>query len=332
MHINWPTAVQFPHYPGTELSATLRRQVSEATDDELLATYLHWTEGRITLDCAVVADNLTQMIQSEMEHLSHLVPPMDTPFAKDYHRASGDVRSSLSKALLVTERATEKAQNVWRHMCKQTSNDLAGRYGTVGEDQQGITSMETVGSLMEQTTKAELDVRNALTRFGDEMHRLALLETEMARFLASDDSFELADIHVMTPSAFEHMVAVLARRDGYRIVRHGGGARDLGADVIAVTSNDLRVVFQCKHRQAGAGKVGSPDIQTLNGTARPEHNADIVVAVTNGTFTKPASDFARSHDIQLLCQARLKRWATWGEPLLSVLGLSDATPRSSIAD
>ncbi|MFF3735531.1 restriction endonuclease [Streptomyces sp. NPDC002476] len=128
----------------------------------------------------------------------------------------------------------------------------------------------------------------------------------------------------MSPATFEQTVAALARRDGHTILRSGGGSRDLGADVITTAPDGRRVVLQCKHRQGGRGKVGSPDMQTLNGTARPEHMADIVVAVTNGTFTKPASDFARNHDIGLLDCSRLQRWATWGEPLLAVLGIGEA--------
>ncbi|MBK3384609.1 restriction endonuclease [Streptomyces sp. DEF1AK] len=162
------------------------------------------------------------------------------------------------------------------------------------------------------------------------MHCLALAEQAHERFLKSPDSYAVEDIHIMAPSAFEQMVASLARRDGHRVIRDGGGARDLGADVIAVTAEGQRIVFQCKHRTAGRGKVGSPDIQTLNGTARPEHNADIVVAVTNGTFTKPAIAFARAHDIHLLDQVLLKRWGTWGEPLLTVLDIA-AGPQSVCA-
>ncbi|MFE5095956.1 restriction endonuclease [Streptomyces sp. NPDC056638] len=329
MHINWATTVPFPSYPSSQLRATLRRQISEATDDDLLAAYLHWTEGRIALDFVIAASELAVKIQTEQNHIDTLVPPMGTPLTGDYHRAHGALRLVLNRTSRTATSATQKTQNLWRQLREQTSRDLTSRYKS--ESEQAHPGLESIGPLKDQLAQAELDVLNALTGHRDEMHRLALLEQEIDRFLASEDSVALEDVHVMTPTAFEQTVAALARRDGYHIIRDGGGARDLGADVIAVTPDRLRVVFQCKHRQAGLGKVGSPDIQTLNGTARPEHNADIVVAVTNGTFTKPASDFARTHDIHLLCQARLERWATWGEPLLSVLELAEPRPQNATA-
>lgn len=41
-------------------------------------------------------------------------------------------------------------------------------------------------------------------------------------------------------------MALLRERDGCREIRVVGGANDLGADVIAVTPDDLRLVIQCK--------------------------------------------------------------------------------------
>ncbi|MFE5485179.1 restriction endonuclease [Streptomyces sp. NPDC056527] len=48
---------------------------------------------------------------------------------------------------------------------------------------------------------------------------------------------------------------------------------------------------------------------------------DIVIAVTNGSFTQPAEDLAAERNIHLLAGLDLRRWATWGDPLLEVLGL-----------
>jgi restriction system protein len=321
MHINWPTTVSFPDYNSAQLQAAMQRRISEATDDDLLASYLHWIEGQITLDFCGTASDLASEIQTELDHLDALLPPAGSPFMGDYYQAHRALRTVLHEADRAVGNAVQQARSVWRQMCEQTRHDLTGRYN--GEADPALSGLETSGSLV---ARSELGVANALARHRDELHGLALREQEMDRFLVSEDSVALDDIHAMTPTEFERTVAALARRDGYHVVRDGGGARDLGADVIAETPDHLRVVFQCKHRQSGFGKVGSPDIQTLNGTARPEHNADIVVAVTNGTFTKPASDFARAHDIHLLCQARLRRWATWGEPLTSVLDLTEARP------
>nr|AAO50115.1 putative membrane protein [Streptomyces violaceoruber] len=321
--------MSFPTYASTTLSTALRRHISKATDDDLLAAYLHWMEGAVALDFAGEAHRLVQMTQTEQDHLGTLVAPPGTPYTGEHQRAHAVLRSALNETRRSAEGALRKAQNVWCHLAEQTSHDLTRRY----RDEACLepVGLECLGALKEEVTCAELHLRKALVTHQHEMHRLALLEQRLARFLTSDDSIALDDVHAMTPAAFEQAVASLARRDGCQLLREGGGARDLGADVIAVTQDGRRVVFQCKHRQAGLGKVGSPDIQTLNGTARPEHHADIVVAVTNGTFTKPAADFARTHDIHLLCRAGLQRWATWGEPLLSVLAPEEETFPSASA-
>ncbi|MFC8793364.1 restriction endonuclease [Streptomyces cinereoruber] len=323
MHINWATTVAFPKYPSSQLQEDLRRRISEATDDDLLAAYLHWTEGRVAADWFLLACDVETEAQQERNHLANLATPMDSPFVDEHSQARSDLHAALFQATRTATAAKEQARSTWQRLRDTTRNDLAARY-RAGADE-ATWEAGHLGPLRSKLTEAERTMRSALSRHRDVMHDLALREEAMDRFLSSEASVAIEQIHLMTPPAFEQTVAALAKRDGYQILRNGGGARDLGADVIAVTPEGLRVVVQCKHRQGGRGKVGSPDIQTLNGTARPEHHADVVVAITNGTFTKPASDFARNHDIHLLDKAQLKRWGTWGEPLLAVLGLADTS-------
>ncbi|MFF2902423.1 restriction endonuclease [Streptomyces sp. NPDC057966] len=330
MHINWATNAAFPDYTSPELNQALRHRISAATDDDLLAAYLHWTEGRVTIDFAIAVDRLETAIQTELNHVDTLVAPKDGPFTVDYDRARQTLCSRLVGVRHITTRALERARNTWNQLREQTSHDIRSRYS--GGDDAASRALEGIGVYRYQVDQVARNMTSALVEHRDEMHRLALLEHQLEQFVASKECFALDDIHAMTPAAFEQAVADMVKRDGLHVIRDGGGARDLGADVIAVTRDNLRVVIQCKHRQAGVGKVGSPDMQTLNGTARPEHKADIVIAVTNGTFTKPASDFARTHDIHLLGQERLRRWATWGEPLLSVLEIAtNAHPSASAA-
>ncbi|MFF9378886.1 restriction endonuclease [Streptomyces griseoluteus] len=327
MHINWATTVPFPKYPNPELREDLRRRISEATDDDLLAAYLHWTEGRVATEWSSVASTLENMVQRENDHLEALHRPLGSLFSIKYLSAHNALRSALLQADDDSTAAAREAHNILDQLQKQTTHDLSARYK--GQRDQEQTSAERLGLLMDRLTRIEDDLRSALRQHRNAMHDVALREQDLHVFIASDDSIALEDIHTLSPAMFEQTVAALARRDGHTILRSGGGSRDLGADVITRAPDGSRVVLQCKHRQGGHGKVGSPDIQTLNGTARPEHKADIVVAVTNGTFTKPASDFARNHDISLMDWTRLRRWATWGEPLLSVLGVSDAEQKDS---
>lgn len=87
-----------------------------------------------------------------------------------------------------------------------------------------------------------------------------------------------------------------------------------------------RWVIQCKHRRQGlAGSaVGTPDLQVLNGTARPVHHADIAVIVTNGRVTAPAVTFAREQRLHVVDRHTLAGWGAGSSPLWELL---PAVPR-----
>ncbi|MET9539798.1 restriction endonuclease [Streptomyces sp. NPDC006553] len=88
----------------------------------------------------------------------------------------------------------------------------------------------------------------------------------------------------MDPLQFEEHVAELCRRDGCTEVRRVGAANDLGADVTGRLPDGRKLVVPCK-RYAKDRTVGSPDLQTFNGTARSEHGADVPLFVASCRFT-----------------------------------------------
>ena len=69
-------------------------------------------------------------------------------------------------------------------------------------------------------------------------------------------------------------------------------------------------VVQCKHKRAGrAGSVvGTPVLHRVNGTARPVHKADVVVAVTNGRLASTPAGDSHAGDVQGHDHPRLARW------------------------
>lgn len=133
--------------------------------------------------------------------------------------------------------------------------------------------------------------------------------------------YALSQLDSLHHRDFEHAVRDLMRRDGCADAVQVGGAGDNGADVKATDPYGRRWVIQCKHRKAGlAGSaVGTPDLQVLNGTGRPVHNGDIIVLVTNGKFSKPALEFARSQRLHLVDRAVLGEWASGSRPIWELL-------------
>ncbi|MEW1569242.1 restriction endonuclease [Streptomyces sp. NPDC093509] len=142
-----------------------------------------------------------------------------------------------------------------------------------------------------------------------------------ARLRVQGLTYSLGQIDAMHHSAFENAVRDLLARDGSRDALRCGGRGDLGADVKGHDLLGRLWVIQCKHRRSGlAGSaVGTPDLQTLNGTGRPVHGGDIVVMVTNGRISQPARDFARSQRLHLVDRPLLEQWARGTRPLWEIL-------------
>ncbi|MFE7580133.1 restriction endonuclease [Streptomyces gardneri] len=109
------------------------------------------------------------------------------------------------------------------------------------------------------------------------------------------------------PDGFEHTVAALCARDGCSCVEVGGGARDLGADVIAATPDGVRVVLQCKQYAEGH-QGGSPDLQRFGGTCYAVHETGVAVLVTTSSFTAPALEYAASCGIVCVDGTELAAW------------------------
>ncbi|MET9579615.1 restriction endonuclease [Streptomyces massasporeus] len=133
--------------------------------------------------------------------------------------------------------------------------------------------------------------------------------------------YALSQLDALHHAKFEEAVRDLMRRDGFQDAQRVGGGGDLGADVKATDPLGRRWVIQCKHRRNGArgSAVGTPDMQVLNGTARPVHGADVAVIVTNGRVTGPAVDFAKRQRLHVVDRQTLAVWASGSQPLWELL-------------
>ncbi|MGW4551819.1 restriction endonuclease [Streptomyces violaceorubidus] len=134
-------------------------------------------------------------------------------------------------------------------------------------------------------------------------------------------TYSLGQLDAMHHSAFEDAVRDLLARDGSLDALRCGGRGDLGADVKGHDPLGRLWVIQCKHRRKGldGAAVGTPELQTLNGTGRPVHGGDVVVMVTNGRISVPARDFARQQRLHVVDRRVLEQWARGGRPLWEIL-------------
>jgi restriction system protein len=128
---------------------------------------------------------------------------------------------------------------------------------------------------------------------------------ELARAARDQD---LKSLDGVGGTAFELYIAGLCVRDGFAVARAGGGAGDLGADVIATAPDGRLVVIQCKRYKPG-NAVPGPDMQRFLGTVRSVHRADIPVFVTTAwRFTKQSQELAASHGVVLIHRDLLGHW------------------------
>ncbi|MFJ9105616.1 restriction endonuclease [Streptomyces sp. NPDC102405] len=134
-------------------------------------------------------------------------------------------------------------------------------------------------------------------------------------------TYSLGQLDAMHHSAFENAIRDLLARDGSRDALRCGGRGDLGADVKGHDPLGRLWVIQCKHRRKGqdGSAVGTPELQTLNGTGRPVHGGDVVVMVTNGRISGPARDFARQQRLHLVDRRVLAQWARGRRRLWEIL-------------
>jgi HJR/Mrr/RecB family endonuclease len=103
--------------------------------------------------------------------------------------------------------------------------------------------------------------------------------------------------HILSLSStdFEHYIADLFRRQGYRVTRTGQTG-DHGVDVRA-EKDGLKCVIQCKRYIDKA--VGEPAIRDLY-SAIVNEGADRGICVTTSRYTKPAQRYVKGKAITLI--------------------------------
>lgn len=162
----------------------------------------------------------------------------------------------------------------------------------------------------EGKAEAEAEVARAVVA---EEAAAPVVERGAAPVVADDPAtaagmWSVEDFLALDADAFEKAIARLCERDGCRDVRVVGGAGDLGADVLATTSDGRRIIVQCK-RYCATNKVGSQDMQRFGGTCYTVHQADVAAVVTTSAFTEPATDYADTCGIRCFDGDQLVAWS-----------------------
>lgn len=316
MNVMEPSADAVRPSPEQTVRRLLESAREQATRVDLEAAFAWVTEGRLAEDLLADWRRLDDEVNAErgrcweaLRVLRDVTAPQDTV---RYGRCAaerileGDLRALVSR----TARAVG-----W---CEQARDEVMGDLGRlVRERRTEFPSAKAapLGELLEELKRARADFARSLETYREEMRELSLEEQRRQEFLRSDTSISLEAIRDLSSRGFEELIASLLERDGCEVRRAHGGAGDGGADVIATGGNGERIVVQCKLRRKPSAAIGVPDVQTFNGTARPDHRATHPLMVTNARFTAQAEAAAARYGITLMDGGALRAWATFGKPL-----------------
>lgn len=116
-----------------------------------------------------------------------------------------------------------------------------------------------------------------------------------------DKQKSLATVRSLTWKEFEELVAEGYRRKGYSVVENYDTGPDGGVDLV-LKKGSSKYIVQCK--QWKQSKIDVRTVREMYGVMNAE-NADKVVIVTSGVFTRDAGEFAKDKPIELVDGLRL---------------------------
>ncbi|MEV6101487.1 restriction endonuclease [Nocardia sp. NPDC051981] len=318
-----PRMVRPRKYQDAELRKLMGGLIADADDDALLAAYIWATESRIAhhvlndlaTDRKIIegwVDGCTNRLKSPGPWgwtCTHTLRE-----AKDLLQSMIELSSRTAAMLKEAEEAVSAQIGVLRDTFGKDPTHLY----PISDD--SVSPLDSIFATWHRTFTAIVDFIDSVDKYRAAHTDLEEVEARRAAYVASGNSISNQTIQRCDGTDFEKLTASLLRRDGLTIIRGGGGSRDQGADVIAVTPDGRRVVVQCKLRQRGP--VPPAVLHQVNGTARQVHGADVPLVVTNSTFSAQATTFASEYEIHLIDDHGIRRWATWGESIYHILGLS----------
>ncbi|MFD6108117.1 restriction endonuclease, partial [Nocardia salmonicida] len=314
-----PTAVWPSRYPSSSARKDVASWIGAAESDDLLSPYLWALEGHFVLEIVNLIKNETEWVENNRKEISSALMTAE-PFGYRWVYAKRELTIELRRFLAEVDRTLRECKTAG-DLARTAFYELRDRFGRSPEkcfenSATGETRMQVAYENLDKCMKLTSGLDAAITIFHSNYRSILEIETRRAEFTKSGRSIGDSHLQDCDGPGFEQLTARVMKRDGLKILRCGGGARDHGADIIALTPCGRRIVVQCKLRH---GKPIGPDVvYQVNGTARPYHNADIPVIVTTTTFSAQATEFAKSQDIHLIDARRFRMWATWGERLLDV--------------
>jgi len=237
---------------------------------------------------------------------------------EEYTAALSTGAARLSAHLPVARDALAACDTALEKLIRKSMRLLAEEYEVDSEIETPRPLALLSGSLR-AADRMDDEIKAIIQEVDSRLHVACALGTRRNAFRDSEASVSLNTIARMNPYDFEYHVADLLERDGMTIEQRGGGKDDHGMDVLALSKSKERWVVQVKLRGDRSTKISPKDIHAFNGTARPEHKADVALFVTNVQFSAAAKEFAARHRLALIDRDRLHHWSALGDPIETLI-------------
>ncbi|GAA2239265.1 restriction endonuclease [Streptomyces nogalater] len=298
------------------MRSVLESALEQATPVDLEAAFAWMMEGRLADELLSDWHGLREEVAAELTRCMNAVRTLqDVTVPQDTVRYGRCAAEKILKADLYGLVSLADKAIQWSEKVRDDVLTDLGRLMREQRTQFPSAKAAPLGELLEELNRARERYACCMETYRGELQELAAEEQKRQEYLRSSASISLEGIRNLSGREFEKLIASLLERDGYEVQRAHGGAGDRGADVIATGSGGERIVVQCKLRRSPSAKIGSPEVQTFNGTARPDHQATHPLMVTNARFTQDAEQAAARYGIALVDRTALRSWATFGRPL-----------------
>ncbi|MER6913393.1 restriction endonuclease [Streptomyces sp. NPDC000594] len=320
---NPSSLIALPRYANPGLARMMQEGLAAASQDALLAAYLWAQEEAFAWAVVGAVERWQEEVGAEQKYAhsrafgDHTAKDFWVPMREDWQQLIGLTATRLDEATDHLGALASEAREIHEQFVEASGDP--DRYSA--DNATGEQLLDEAALLYGKAEEVRKGVDRILREERGEVHRLLVFNAECRTYRATSRSRSLEQVDYLHHQEFEELTAWLLERDGHAIERRTGGPGDMGADVIAVSPSGQRVVVQCKHVGTSGRSMGNGALHGLNGTARPVHKADIVIAVTNGGFARQGRRFAEEQGIHLIDRAALQRWATWGRPVSEILGL-----------
>ncbi|MFD8482377.1 restriction endonuclease [Kitasatospora sp. NPDC059673] len=218
----------------------------------------------------------------------------------DNHRDRVGYWLTTTESELLKQRAAFAASesSYWQRVKGVKARPGTSRFAGSGND---VEALESIRTKLAQETKNLAEV----------------LGKEPTALFSPVSTLPIKMAEEIKPTTFERLVAALMKRDGFRVDRAQGFSGDNGADVIAIWPIKQKFVVQVKHTTTG--RTVPPETIRAAPAAFTLHEADVMVVVTNGRYSRETRKVAKDLSIHLVDGMGVERWLEHGQPLMEIL-------------